>query len=116
MKKCGKTVTRFLTVVAIASALVLPIIAPAVASADESTEPTPYAIIESVVDTFKSETCLTSSSHYWEGSRTYRNITFHTSYAWDHRDVVSQYVDYPCHYQANHRATYTTWKNYYRTW
>lgn len=116
MKKTGKGLARVLTIAALGSALIVPALAPAVAAADEGSGIAPLAIIESVVDTFKTEQCLTTSSHDWEGSRTYRNITFHTSFALDHRDIISHAVQYPCHYQTNHKATYTTWKNVYRTW
>lgn len=116
MKKTGKGLARVLTIAALGSALIVPALAPAVAAADEGSGIAPLAIIESVVDTFKTEQCLTTSSHDWEGSRTYRNNTFHTSFALDHRDIISHAVKYPCHYQTNHKATYTTWKNVYRTW
>ncbi|MDO4437683.1 MAG: hypothetical protein Q4B77_07035 [Coriobacteriaceae bacterium] len=71
---------------------------------------------ERVVDTFWSKTCQSTASHYWEGDKTYRTITFQTSYAWDHRDIISNEVKYPCAYQYNHMAAHTKWKNYYRTW
>lgn len=116
MRKTGKGLVRGLTIAALGFSLVAPGLAPVVAAAEEGPGVTPFAIIESVLDTFKTEQCLTTSDHDWEGGYTYRNITFHTSYALDHRDIVSHAVKYPCHYQTNHKATYTTWKNVYRTW
>lgn len=116
MRATEKKAIRFLTAAVLGSALVLPMLSPLAATADEGMEPQPYAMNESVIDTFKSETCQSTSSHYWEGNYTYRTITFHTSFAWDHRDIISNEVKYPCHYQTNHMAAHTKWKNYYRTW
>lgn len=116
MKVSGKSISRIAVAAALGSALMLPMLAPVAAIAGEGVNPEPYAMNERVIDTFKSETCQTTSSHYWEGNYTYRTITFHTSYAWDHRDIISNVVDYPCHYQKNHMAAHTKWKNYYRTW
>ena len=67
MGKTGKGLVRGLTIAALGFSLVVPGLAPVVAAAEEGPGVTPFAIIESVLDTFKTEQCLTTNDHDWEG-------------------------------------------------
>lgn len=111
-----KAVFRSVVGLMLAGALVLPLASPAFAQVAWSGEVAPRALINDVVDTYRTETCQTTSSHNWKGGYTYRTLTFNNSYAVSRRDVISHKVAYPCHYQANHKAAYTTWKNIYKVW
>lgn len=66
MRKTGKGLVRGLTIAALGFSLVASGLAPVVAAAEEGPGVTPFAIIESVLYTFKTEQCLTTSDHDWE--------------------------------------------------
>lgn len=83
---------------------------------DVSGDPVPLAMNADVLDTMKEEQCQTTGSHNWSGDKRYRLLTFNKGYELARRDVARHWVDYPCHYQKNHKASHTVWKYVYRTW
>lgn len=116
MKGNARKKSRILAMALLGVSLLMPVATSIVAGAAESSGPATYSMSERVVDTFRSVVCQTTDSHYWEDSYTYRTLTFKTSYELARRDIVSHEVKYSCHYQQNHKAAYTVWKNIYHTW